>query len=134
RLLDQFGFREQIVEPTRKAADDQELPQVMLNFNALESLRRAFLAAIKSIELTALMSDKLQFVADGEGNTPGGSQLESRQTEVYRTSLVADGEGNTPGGSQVESRQTEVYRTSLVADGEGNTPGGPQVESRQTEV
>src|SRR5204863_5659495 len=56
RLLDQFGFREQIVEPTRKAADDQELPQVMLNFNALESLRRAFLAAIKSIELTALMS------------------------------------------------------------------------------
>lgn len=59
-LLDQLGFREQITKPTRKAADDDELPQVMLNFNALESLRRAMVAAIKSFE----MSDKLHFVED----------------------------------------------------------------------
>lgn len=51
RLLDRFGFRDQIAEPAKRATDEQQLPQVMLNFNALEALRRAFIAAIKSIEL-----------------------------------------------------------------------------------
>jgi ATP-dependent helicase/DNAse subunit B len=51
RLLDRLGFRDQIAEPTKKATDEHQLPQVMLNFNALEALRRAFVAAIKSIEL-----------------------------------------------------------------------------------
>src|SRR5678816_847950 len=53
RLLDRLGFRDQIAEPARKAPDEKQLPQVMLNFNALEGLRRAFVAAIKSIELVA---------------------------------------------------------------------------------
>ena len=52
RLFDRLGFRDQIAEPARKSTDEQQLPQVMLNFNALEALRRAFVAAIKSIELT----------------------------------------------------------------------------------
>lgn len=52
RLLDRLGFRDQIAEPARKSTDEQQLPQVMLNFNALEALRRAFIAAIKSLELT----------------------------------------------------------------------------------
>jgi ATP-dependent helicase/DNAse subunit B len=52
RLLGRLGFREQIVEPTRTSSDDQELPQVMLNLNAMESIRRALLAAVKSIETT----------------------------------------------------------------------------------
>jgi RecB family exonuclease/superfamily I DNA/RNA helicase len=51
RLLERFGFRDQVTEPARKATDEQQLPQVMLNFNALEALRRAFVAAIKSIEI-----------------------------------------------------------------------------------
>ena len=51
RLFDRLGFREQIAEPARRSADEMHLPQVMLNFNALEGLRRAFVAAIKSIEL-----------------------------------------------------------------------------------
>ena len=51
RLLDYLGFREAIAEPSRKATDEEQLPQVMLNFNALEALRRAFVAAIKSIEI-----------------------------------------------------------------------------------
>src|SRR6185369_251675 len=49
--LDRFGFRDQIAEPAKHATDEQQLPQVMLNFNALETLRRALVAAIKSIEL-----------------------------------------------------------------------------------
>ena len=53
RLLDRFGFRDQIAEPVRTTTDEEELPQVMLNFNALEALRRAFVAAIKSIEIAA---------------------------------------------------------------------------------
>ncbi|HJP94399.1 MAG TPA: PD-(D/E)XK nuclease family protein [Pyrinomonadaceae bacterium] len=51
RLLDRFGFRDQIAEPARRATDEHQLPQVMLNVNALEALRRAFVAAIKSIEI-----------------------------------------------------------------------------------
>ena len=51
RLLDRLGFRDQIADPARKSTEEQQLPQVMLNFNALEALRRAFVSAIKSIEL-----------------------------------------------------------------------------------
>jgi ATP-dependent helicase/DNAse subunit B len=51
RLLDRLGFRDQIAEPAKHSPDEKQLPQVMLNFNALEGLRRAFVAAIKSIEL-----------------------------------------------------------------------------------
>ncbi len=53
RLLESLQFREQIARPVRQTADDHELPQVMLNFNGLECLRRAFVASIKSIDLTA---------------------------------------------------------------------------------
>ena len=51
RLLDRLGFRDQIAEPARRSTDEQQLPQVMLNFNALEALRRSFVSAIKSIEI-----------------------------------------------------------------------------------
>lgn len=53
QLLDRLGFRDQIAEPAKHSTDEKQLPQVMLNFNALEGLRRAFVAAIKSIELVA---------------------------------------------------------------------------------
>ncbi|PWT88289.1 MAG: hypothetical protein C5B55_13380 [Blastocatellia bacterium] len=67
RLLDQFCFRDQIVKPIRSSKDTDELPQILLNFNALESLRRALVAAIKSIE----MSDELQLVANSrQHSTP----------------------------------------------------------------
>jgi ATP-dependent helicase/DNAse subunit B len=52
RLLDRLGFRDSIAEPAKKSPDEQQLPQLMINFNALEALRRAFVAAIKSIEFT----------------------------------------------------------------------------------
>jgi ATP-dependent helicase/DNAse subunit B len=75
RLLDRFGFRDQIAEPARKSTDEQQLPQVMLNFNALEALRRAFVAAIKSIELT--------------GNSRGGvTRLATFLQEVRRSLAV----------------------------------------------
>jgi len=41
KLLDQFSFREQITRPIRGSAEDRELPQMILNFNSLEALRRA---------------------------------------------------------------------------------------------
>ncbi|HEY8413002.1 MAG TPA: PD-(D/E)XK nuclease family protein, partial [Pyrinomonadaceae bacterium] len=75
RLLDRFGFREQIAEPARKSTDEQQLPQVMLNFNALEGLRRAFVAAIKSIELT--------------GNAAAGVTRLSTFLQEVRRSLAA---------------------------------------------
>ena len=68
RLLERFGFRDQITAPTRHAMDEEQLPQVMLNFNSLEAMRRAFVAATKSIEIggngttTARLSTFLQEV------------------------------------------------------------------------
>ena len=53
RLIESLQFRVQIAKPVRQTSDDHELPQVMLNFNGLECLRRAFVASIKSIELAA---------------------------------------------------------------------------------
>jgi ATP-dependent helicase/DNAse subunit B len=57
KLLDQFSFREQIARPIRSGVEDRELPQAILNFNSLEALRRAFVAAIKSIEIVSTLSD-----------------------------------------------------------------------------
>jgi ATP-dependent helicase/DNAse subunit B len=51
KLLEEFCFRQQITRPIRSVTDDEELPQAMLNYNSLEALRRAFVAAIKSIEI-----------------------------------------------------------------------------------
>jgi ATP-dependent helicase/DNAse subunit B len=52
-LFEQFSFREQIARRVKNLVEDEELPQAMLNFNSLEALRRAFAAAIKSIEIAA---------------------------------------------------------------------------------
>jgi ATP-dependent helicase/DNAse subunit B len=51
RLLDQLDFRQQIARPIRVLNEEQDLPQVILNFNSLEAARRAFVAAIKSVEI-----------------------------------------------------------------------------------
>ena len=59
RLLDRLGFREQIAEPARKSTAEDQLPQMMINFNALEALRRAFVAAIKSIEVNGTTVTRL---------------------------------------------------------------------------
>ena len=52
-LFEQFSFRKQISGRVRSLVEDKELPHAMLNFNSLEALRRAFAAAIKSIEIGA---------------------------------------------------------------------------------
>jgi ATP-dependent helicase/DNAse subunit B len=51
-LLERLSFRYQITRPVRSAVEDEELPQAMLNYHSLEALRRAFAAAIKSIEMS----------------------------------------------------------------------------------
>jgi len=53
KLLGEFSFRQQITRPIRSVTDDEELPQAILNYNSLEALRRAFVAAIKSIEIAS---------------------------------------------------------------------------------
>jgi ATP-dependent helicase/DNAse subunit B len=55
KLLDQFQFSQQVNRPVCQTEDD-ELPRATLDLHALESLRRAFLAAIKSVELTQPLS------------------------------------------------------------------------------
>jgi ATP-dependent helicase/DNAse subunit B len=56
-LFEQFSFREQIARRVKNLVEDEELPQAMLNFNSLEALRRAFAAAIKSIEIGAAANE-----------------------------------------------------------------------------
>ncbi|HLN99006.1 MAG TPA: PD-(D/E)XK nuclease family protein, partial [Pyrinomonadaceae bacterium] len=57
RLLEAFSFRDRVVKPIKSVAEDEELPRAMLNYNSLEALRRAFVAAIKSIEIAADLSE-----------------------------------------------------------------------------
>jgi ATP-dependent helicase/DNAse subunit B len=52
-LLERLQFSAQIRKPTRDPLDESELPYVMLDLRGLEALRRSFLAAVKSIEVTA---------------------------------------------------------------------------------
>jgi len=52
-LFEQLSFRKQISRRVKNLVEDEELPHAMLNFNSLEALRRAFAAAIKSIEIGA---------------------------------------------------------------------------------
>jgi ATP-dependent helicase/DNAse subunit B len=52
KLLEQFQFSQQVNRPVRHTEDD-ELPLATLDLHALESLRRAFVTAIKSIQLVA---------------------------------------------------------------------------------
>ncbi len=56
-LLDQLSFRDQISRPVSRLVAEHELPRALLNFNSLEVLRRAFVAAIKSIEIAASLSE-----------------------------------------------------------------------------
>jgi ATP-dependent helicase/nuclease subunit B len=51
KVLDRFQFSAQVNRPVRQT-EDAELPLATLDLHALESLRRAFLASIKSIQLT----------------------------------------------------------------------------------
>lgn len=51
KVLDQFQFSQQVSRPVRQTEDD-ELPRATLDLHALEGLRRAFMTAIKSIQLT----------------------------------------------------------------------------------
>lgn len=53
RLFDELNFSRQITRPIRSLAEDHELPQAVMNYNSLEALRRAFVAAVKSIEIAA---------------------------------------------------------------------------------
>lgn len=55
-LLDRFQFATQIRKPTRDALAESELPHVMLDVRGLEALRRAFVVAVKSIEVTRELS------------------------------------------------------------------------------
>jgi ATP-dependent helicase/DNAse subunit B len=56
-LFEQFSFRRQISRRVKNLVEDEELPQAMLNFSSLEALRRAFAAAIKSIEIGAASTE-----------------------------------------------------------------------------
>ncbi|HKY29812.1 MAG TPA: PD-(D/E)XK nuclease family protein [Pyrinomonadaceae bacterium] len=52
-LLERFRFAKQIRTPARTNLDETELPALMLDLRGLESLRRAFGVAVKSIEIAS---------------------------------------------------------------------------------
>jgi ATP-dependent helicase/DNAse subunit B len=96
-LLEQFSFREQIARPIRSSSEDRELPQMMLNFNCLEALRRAFVAAIKSIEIAAAVPSLA--VADSLSQRPAVAGVPTGQYHLEaadrsETSSTKPGETN----------------------------------------
>jgi ATP-dependent helicase/DNAse subunit B len=88
RLLDQLQFPAQIAIPTRSNAAEEDLPQVMLNFSALESLRRAFVSAIKSIEIAA--KDVVSYQSEGSGQEPATSDPAAPADSVTRLSTFIE--------------------------------------------
>lgn len=123
RLLDRFGFSEQIAEPARHSTGEDQLPQVMLNFNSLEALRRAFVAAIKSIEIggngtsTARLSTFLQEVRRslgsqsqlfGSRDRDGLSVLEATDVRGLRFRAVFIA-GLTEGGFPLTAGRDWIY-------------------------
>ncbi len=68
RLLDHLNFREQIARPIKRTVEEGELPRALLNFNSLEVLRRAFVAAIKSLEISATLAETREGKADSTTN------------------------------------------------------------------
>jgi ATP-dependent helicase/nuclease subunit B len=57
KLLNGLQFRTQVMRPMRQT-EDRELTRATADLHALEALRRAFLAAIKSIEITGQSQNK----------------------------------------------------------------------------
>ena len=51
-LLERLQWSKQIRRPAREPLEESELPHVMLDVRGLEALRRAFVAAVKSLEVT----------------------------------------------------------------------------------
>jgi ATP-dependent helicase/DNAse subunit B len=80
RLLDQLGFREQASRLTSLTDDERDLPEVMLNYSALESLRRGFVAAIKSIEL----AHSLQSAVDSSTDTTPDEGLPFQENDEQK--------------------------------------------------
>lgn len=60
RLLERLQFSAQIRRPTRGIIDEDQMPHVMLDLRGLEALRRAFVVAVKSIEVTALPEKQIE--------------------------------------------------------------------------
>jgi ATP-dependent helicase/DNAse subunit B len=102
RLLDQLQFPAQIALPTRSNGAEEDLPQIMLNFNALESLRRAFVAAIKSIEIA-------------KGTDTLGPHA-SRVHQTLATGCTRDACGPSDGPSDTGARPHLVTRLSTFIE------------------
>jgi ATP-dependent helicase/DNAse subunit B len=87
KLLEDFSFRQQITRPIRSVVEDEELPQAMLNYNSLEALRRAFVVAIKSIEIAAT----IQSPAGGDAATRLATFIEEVRRALGSQSQVLSG-------------------------------------------
>ncbi len=84
-LFEQFSFREQISRRVKNLVEDEELPQVMLNFNSLEALRRAFAAAIKSIEIGSAVTENAPAQTRMEVFIEEARRCLSSQSQVFGT-------------------------------------------------
>jgi ATP-dependent helicase/DNAse subunit B len=93
-LLERLQFSVQIRRPARSRLDEGELPHVMLDVRGLEALRRAFVAAVKSIEATGTVADT---------ELPEQARLSTFLGEVSRALEVEVSIGRTadPGGLRV---------------------------------
>ncbi|MEP6741199.1 MAG: PD-(D/E)XK nuclease family protein [bacterium] len=129
-LFEQLNFRKQIARRVKNLVEDEELPQAMLNFNSLEALRRAFAAAVRSIEMAAAIVSEPPALARGSqarGMTPpadaGGSDKTTLATfiEEVRRSLSSQSQvfGGADRGGLAVLEATDVrglrFRAIFVA-------------------
>jgi ATP-dependent helicase/DNAse subunit B len=113
KMLEEFSFREQIAGPIRNSLADRELPQAMLNYNSLEALRRAMVAAIKSIEIAATLSPGTAGILPAV--TDGSSQLTTKPFDPEKVVSPVDSTQDAcgPGTTTRLSTFIEEVRRSL---------------------
>lgn len=111
KLLEEFSFRRRIADPIRKVGEAEELPQAMINYNSLEALRRAFVAAIKGIEIAASIQ------SEGEPNHPSATKLATFIEEVRRalgSQSQAFGQADRDGLRVLEATDVRGLRFRVV--------------------
>jgi len=89
RLLEQFNFRDQIARPIRNSIEDRELPQAILNYNSLEALRRALVAAIKSIEIAATIGPPKKVRSPSGQSAWGGGLAECVTSRAFQEWVIS---------------------------------------------
>jgi ATP-dependent helicase/DNAse subunit B len=116
-LLDQLEFSNQVSRPLIKTRASTDVPQTTLDIRGLESLRRAFAAAVRSFQLAAQVVSEARASARAPGKSSNAIKLSSFIDEVERSlqsQVLATASGNRDGLRVLEATDVRGLRFRVV--------------------